>query len=133
MRTNQTCGSGRPDVPEHPQRERVPERLRERTRAPQNVLARPSACRVATITLSRRFCACHLQQVSWALADSNIRQCDVLTGSLGKGQKEGQEDQGSGKLLGRIPLVVLMSPGPPALLFGFSLLMLEFAGSPDLG
>ncbi len=55
------------------------------------------------------------------LTRSNIRRFDGLTGSPGKGQEEGQEDQGRVKELGGTPLAVLGSPGPPGLSPGPSL------------
>ena len=36
-------------------------------------------------------------------ADSNMMQCDGLTGGPGKSQKEGQKDQGTSKRLGAVP------------------------------
>ena len=51
----------------------------------------------------------------------NLSQFDGLSGSPGKSQKEGQEDQGEIKELGGAPLAVLRSPGPPGLPSGSSL------------
>ena len=50
-----------------------------------------------------------------------ISRFDGLTGSRGKSQKEGQEDQGEIKELGGTPLAVSGSPGPPGLPSGSSL------------
>ena len=45
-----------------------------------------------------------------------------LTGNAGKSQKEDQEDQGTLKQLGEVPLFAcLPSPGPPGLPSGSSL------------
>ena len=46
----------------------------------------------------------------WTELDSNIRQSDGLTGSLGKSQREGQEDQGSVKELGETHSKALRGP-----------------------
>ena len=54
-------------------------------------------------------------------AGFNLSQFDGLSGSPGKSQKEGQEDQGEIKELGGAPLAVLRSPGPPGLPSGSSL------------
>ena len=60
--------------------------------------------------------------VHWLGTESNIRQCDGLTASSGKGQKENQVDQGGVKeLWGGLPLAVVRCPGPPGLPFGSSL------------
>ena len=62
--------------------------------------------------------------------DSTVRQCDGLTGSPGKRQKEGQDDQGTLKLLGVGRLALLPFPGPPGLPSGSSLGSLELPGLP---
>ena len=50
-----------------------------------------------------------------------IRWRDELSGSPGKSQKEGQEEQGTLKQLVGFPLALLSLPGPPGLPSGSSL------------
>ena len=52
------------------------------------------------------------------------RPCKALR-SLGKSQKEGQEDQGTSKRLGRFPQALFHLPGSPGLPSGSSLSFLE--------
>ena len=58
--------------------------------------------------------------------NSNMSQCDELTGSPEKSQKESQENQRTLKQLGENPAALLLIPGLPGLPYGYSLGFLVF-------